>query len=95
MRDQFNRTAGTDVLDYCMGAGAQGEQAVPSYKRFLCDRWRTIYAELFRYSSMIDPVILDECGIFFVQADRYIQFSRGFHCAGRETLHFSVECRRQ
>src|SRR5699024_1173435 len=77
--DQFYRTTGTDMLDYRVSAGSQSEQAVPGHERDLRDGGGTIDAKLIRDCSMIDSVILDECGIFFMQADRNIQFFCSFH----------------
>ena len=77
--DQFHGSAGADMLDDHVGAGAQGKHTVPGHQRFFSDGRRTVDAELFGNRAVVDPVVFNEGGILFVEADRYIQFFRPVH----------------
>ena len=77
---KFDRTSGADVLDYNMSSGTQSQKAVSCYERFLCYGRRTVDAQLVRNRPVIDSVIFNEGGIFFMETDRDIQAVSFLHC---------------
>ena len=69
--DHFYRDTRADMLDNNICAGAKCQKTITGNQRFLGNGRGTIDAKLFRYSTVIDSIILNKRRIFLMETYRY------------------------